>query len=708
MSIRSETYRNRKKWIEENVHYTMAYYSDFNYELLKCVMYEKRAGRGDNSTYNDVLIMADTETSKHTHTGIEENHIVCWSVSIRAFNHNIVTLYGGKPTELVDTINRILEQFKGEHTVIYWHNLSYDWVFIRKFMFKQFGEPTHMLSTKPHYPIMIEWENGLMFKDSLILAQRKLEKWANDLDVEHKKAVGCWDYDKIRNQDDVFYLTTEELKYIEQDTLAGVECLQKTMDKLNKHIYSMPMTATGIPREEVRKLGKENNAREKYKKQCPTFEQQMKLEKVYHGGFTHGNRHYLNTTITEECFGIIEGLDFSSSYPFCLLAFTYPCEKFTPTDNCKLSYILLSAEKYAFIFKLILYKPRLKSDSVPMPCLQYSKCEKSINAVLDNGRILCADYIEIYINEIDAQLIDRYYTFEGHLCVEVESAMKSYLPRWFTDYVYNCYKNKTILKDTGDGNYDAVLYSIAKSLINSLYGMCVQKPIKENIIEDYATGTYTVEENEPADLYEKHTKKQTSILPYVWGVWCTSYAMRNLFTLGGCCKWWWYSDTDSCYGSQWDFEKVDVYNERCKKLLRQNGYDAVLFNNREYWLGIAERDADSVYTEFRYMGSKRYCGRSLKDGQLHITVAGVPKKAFKCLKDDITNFKPFMVFDGVTSGKMQHTYFFTDAIKVDDKGNELGDSIDLSPCDYLLDVTDRIDMMSVLTDYVEIQVYTDL
>lgn len=708
MSIRARIHREREKLFRDNYHYTMAYYDDFNYGILSYIMYEKRAGRGDNSTYNEVLIMADTETSKRTYEGIEENHVVCWSLSIRAFNQNIVTLYGGKPSELTETLSRIIEQFKGDKTIIYWHNMAYDWVFIRKFMFDKFGHPVHMLNTKPHYPIMIEWSNGIIFKDSLILSQRKLEKWAKDLDVEHQKSVGYWDYDKIRNQTDVFYLSESELEYIEHDTLAGVECLQKTMDNLHKHVYSIPATATGIPREDIRNIGKEHDAHENYKRQCPTYEQQMKLEQCYHGGFTHGNRHYLNTTIHAEQFGMIEGLDFSSSYPFCLLAFKYPCEKFTPVDNCKLDFIVFNSESYAYIFKLIMVKPRLKNKKIPMPCLQFSKCVKTINAVLDNGRILCADYVEIYLTEMDAKIINKFYTFEGHMCVEVECAKKEYLPRWYTDYVYECYKQKTILKDIGDGNYSPVEYSIAKSKINCLYGMSVQKPIKENIIEDYETGLYSIEENEGEELYRKHINKKTSILPYSIGVWCTSYAMYNLFMLGECCKHWWYSDTDSCYGSQWDFEKVDAYNERCKSLLKENGYGAVLFNNREYWLGIAERDKDSVYSEFRFMGAKRYCGRSVEDGQLHITIAGCPKAGYKCLNDDISNFKPLMVFDGKTTGKLQHTYFFTEGITIDAEGNEIGDSIDLSECSYVLDVADYVDFTELITDYVEIQVYDEV
>ena len=61
-------------------------------------MYLKRAGQGHKGeTYNDVIIMADTETSKET-PGIQcKNYVVAWSISIRAFNSNIFAFYFFRP-----------------------------------------------------------------------------------------------------------------------------------------------------------------------------------------------------------------------------------------------------------------------------------------------------------------------------------------------------------------------------------------------------------------------------------------------------------------------------------------------------------------------------------------------------------------------------------------------------------------------------------
>ena len=92
----------------------------------------------------------------------------------------------------------------------------------------------------------------------------------------------------------------------------------------------------------------------------------------------------------------------------------------------------------------------------------------------------------------------------------------------------------------------------------------------------------------------------------------------------------------------------------------------------------------------------------------HITVAGVPKKGVESLKDDINNFTKGAVFSGEISGKLQYTYIMSGEIYIDDQGNETGDSIDLSPCDYLLDEITVEDWMSIFDKVIEVQVYDEL
>lgn len=704
--ILKELSKVRKKYLDTYYPYQLLYWDKFNYKILSNILYQKKAGRGENQTVNDIIIMCDTETSKkHDNTTFiatdgtlkynqVDNYIVAWTISLRAFNRNIVTLYGNNPVDFPKCIQKIIGNMNGYETVFYFHNMAYDWVFLRKFMFDKFGYPENQLNTKSHYPILIQWVNGITFKDSLILAQRSLDKWAKDLDVEHKKASGLWDYDKIRNQNEIF--TDDELTYIEHDTLAGVECLDKLRITLNKKVYSMPYTATGIPREEVRKIGKEYHARDLFKRMCMNYEQYIIAEKVYHGGYTHANRHLIDTLITD----LVTCYDFASSYPFVMLSEKYPMEGFTLLGNKPYTYILDNSDNYAFMFKLTLINPVLKDDFIPMPALQLSKCTATINAITDNGRILKADYVEIYLTEMDLKVIASQYTWTQNICTEVYAAAKDYLPRWFTDYIFQLFTDKTFLKGG-----DPVLYALAKAKLNSLYGMCVQKCIKDDINEDYVTGIYEEAHHDPEEIYNKYLEKRNAILPYQWGVWVTAYAFYNLFQLGACCETWIYSDTDSCYGINWDMDKLNAYNNTCKEKLKANGYGAVIYNDREYWLGVTEKE--NSYIEFKVMGAKRYCGRAQDDKELHITVAGVPKIGHKCLNDNINNFTKGMIFDGLTTKKLTHTYNYIDDIYIDENENYIADSIDLTPCDYKLNSVDVVNWEELFTEEIEIQVYEE-
>lgn len=707
----------RSGYLSKYHRYKMQYWDKFDYTILsRNCMYYKKKGKFQKGSWNDIIISADTETSKGHEISDDPqvNHVVAWTISIRMFHINICTIYGTKPSEMMEAMKEIRKALKGDDIYIYFHNLAYDYVFLRLFLFREFGTPVKELNTKPHYPIMICFENGIILKDSLILAGCKLEKWANDLNVHHKKAVGSWDYDIVRDQGETF--SRAELRYIENDTLALVECLDALCISLGKNIHTIPYTATGIPREEVRERAKNNHGHRDFKRKALSFEQQQKFEKLYHGGYSHGNRFYIGDILDDD---ITKCKDFASSYPFCLCAFRYPSSAFVELGrDVKPDYILRNSKDYAFIFKISFINIKLKDKHFPMPALQASKCISSINMETDNGRILQAGYCSLYICEIDLQVLrDQYEWSEtGTICTEVEMATKDYLPRWFTDYVYELYSEKCRRKPLA--KEDPVGYALAKSRVNSVYGLTVQKPVRENFIEVKEPGLYKINregdqeyffsgeyridyDTDLREEYDKFLKNPNSVLNYQIGSYCTAYAFRNLFMLGECVNkkytkdgklayppHWYYSDTDSAYSDDWNEEKVKAYNQACKDALMKNGYGPVVVNGKEYWLGVAE--SDSEYSEYVVLGSKRYAGRSTEDNQLHITVAGVPKKGAACLEDDLTKFQKNFIFDGNITGKLSHFYIFSDkGIYIDEWGNEIGDSIDLMPCNYLLDAVNK-------------------
>ena len=684
MSRQNSYRRTVNKAFYSELGYRRIYHQSYDYSELSHIMQRRQKGNGSKKRYNDVIIMADTETSKDHPGEVCVNHVCLWTISIRAYHQNIVTLWGTRPREMITCMDKIHAAMDGERTLIFFHNLAYDHCFLRKFMYEKWGFPKNQLNTKPHYPVSIEFDNGLMFRDSLIIAQRSLEKWGNDLNADHKKAVGLWDYDLIRNQD--YKYSENELTYAENDTLVGVECLDLFMAVLGCDITTIPFTATGIVRKETRKIGGKG-AHKQYLRKCITSYELLEMAfRIYHGGYTHANRYLIGEVIE----GLTEAYDFASSYPFCLIARKYPAEAFmrceeeyTPEDI-----IELYAKDYAVFFTLKMSNVTMKDKRHPMPILQMSKAKEIYNPMLDNGRIIECAYIETDCNEVDFHLLYQQYDYDLIEISNVYIAKKDWLPRWFTDFIFQKYKDKCELKGG-----DPVLYDISKTRVNCLYGMCAQRPVREDIKENYETGEFYLEnpEDDMQALLDKHNKKHGSILPYQWGIYVTSYAQENLFMLGSCCKKWIYSDTDSVYGQKWDKARLERYNAECKQIMIERGYGPVKVGDKEYNLGVAE--LDGRYIEFKTLGSKRYCCRK-ESGELKLTVAGVPKKnGVLALNDNINNFTKDMVFPGDVTKKKTHTFFYSDSIFIDKHGNEIGDSIDLSPCDYTLDTTQRFEWL---------------
>ena len=676
----------------------MVLHSDFNYNTI-----EKTTSKslGKKGVVSNAIVTFDTETSKSKPNEWDakerkfipvSNYVVAWSVCIRIDNNNTV-IYGHTPSELVECMIKIKERLQ-DNVYMYAHNLPYDWQFIKGSCYRKWGYPTDFLATKTHNPISIGFSNGIVFRDSYILSQCKLEKWAEDLDAEHKKAVGAWEYEKIRTQHETF--NDEELLYISNDVEALAECLDKCTKLWNNEnavVGDLPLTATGQIRRELRRFVSELGVKpketfDKYK--CNYYEY-MRLERIYHGGYTHANRFHIGEIIK----GKIVAYDFASSYPYCMMAKKYPTssfKKYKKLDGVELTDLLdLLPENYTVMGAVAITNGNVR-DGVQMPFLQKSKIVNwDDNYVLieeDNGRLLSwQGTIVIDTTDISMRIIEDQYDYDIATVHNVCYAKMDYLPKWYRDFVWSKWVAKCELKGK-----DKVLYNISKARLNSLYGMCVQKALPDDIIEDYETGEYTINDNfDNVDRFQKqYIQNKSKILPYVWGVYITEWATLSLFEMGKLAGTWLYSDTDSCYGIDWDEVGLNEYNEKRKAELRASGYGEVKTAKKDYYLGVAE--LDGIYQEFTTLGCKRYCVRECDDektgerGQLKITVAGVPKGAVKSLGNDISNFRKGFTFRGDESGKRTHSY---------GKGN-LGEGIDgqywvdLYPCDYLLDETNIV------------------
>lgn len=591
--------------------------------------------------------------------------------------------YGRELTEFLNVLNDLPE---GVNIIIWVHNLSYEFQFLCNIL-----EFDKVFARSPHKPMKATCKQypDIEFRCSYFLTRLSLESWGKQLGVY--KAVGKLDYDKIRTP--LTPLTEDELLYGEMDCKvvdAGIRYYLKKYKKQRK----IPLTQTGTVRREVKDLLTADKSYVRYiKKLVPkSVEEYKRLRYIFAGGYTHANSLYAGQTVDD----LIEHYDFASSYPTVMIAEKYPMARWyyngineIPADNV--------FEDMAFIFYLEFHDINNMSFNT---YIQASKCTGN-GFIYDNGRILHADYMEIYVTEQDYITIRNNYEWKQLIVKRVWRCKKDYLPRAFTNYILDLYANKTELKDVA-GKED--LYLQSKQYINSMYGMSVTAIVQADVKfngSDWSIKALTAEDvnKKLKALSNYHDREKRYFLSYSWGCWVTAYARRNLWKcIESCDRDVLYCDTDSIFvrGSH-DFT---WYNEdvtaKLKKACEYNNLD---FNKtRPYTptgkqkpLGIFEKEEDCI--QFKSLGAKRYVERRATDNKLHLTVSGINKGAVEMLQDNIDLFSDGFNFDKdhPSVKKKLCTYLddMPEVIYPDGYKSSYKYGINLRNAGYLLSITDE-------------------
>ena len=168
--------------------------------------------------------------------------------------------------------------------------------------------------------------------------------------------------------------------------------------------------------------------------------------------------------------------------------------------------------------------------------------------------------------------------------------------------------------------------------------MSVTNNIKSDIIFDNETGWREEKIDNDTILEKLEKEEKEGFLSFSYGVWICAIARNNLLeNLIKLDKNVLYADTDSLklFG---DYDKIVIeeYNksvlDRIQKVCDERGIDINKFKpkdvkGKERWLGIF--DNDGTYSEFITQGAKKCAYRDKEDNEIHITVAGVPKKRGK-------------------------------------------------------------------------------
>lgn len=554
---------------------------------------ESNSENGHRKSYYIHQISAfDIETSLiHTKEENPEAIMYIWMFHIES----IGTYYGRTWESFIDFIESLIANIPKKTTLIIWvHNLAYEWQFIRH-LFE--WEKVFLLDKRK--PLTAKYK-GIEFRCSYRQTNMSLDAFTTKMDVEHKKLSGEeFDYKKVRYPWTL--LTDKELQYCENDVIGLCEAIRKQMEMDEDSLYSIPLTSTGYVRRDVRK------ATQYFRKILQPLYPDDELYKVLHDAFRGGDVH-ANPNYAGQILKNVKSVDKSSAYPSVQVLNKFPMSKFNKYPDMTLERLekLIYKHKKAVVFRIRIKNLHSNELFPPAPYISLSKCKVVGDRLIDNGRIVSAEYIETALTDIDYRIVKNNYNWSEAEVFDVFVASYGYLPNGLVDVVKKYYTLKTELKGISGKEY---YYMKSKNKLNAIFGMSAQDPKKDNWI--YENGDYKKEIGNI--IY--------TVLPYQFGVWTTAltrYSLRRAIEKVG--NDFVYCDTDSVkYIGEYSFDDI---NDEIMSAAKEKAATAIDKHGVTHFMGIFEQE--DTYDKFVTLGAKKYC--YIKNGVLGITCSGVSTK----------------------------------------------------------------------------------
>lgn len=614
--------------------------------------------------YFNVPASFDIETTSFAVGGEKKACMYVWQLGI--YGLVIVGRTWEELVKLLDDIRRELDLETGnKHLIVYVHNLSYEFQFLR--CWQTWDRVFATARYEPLYAI----SGGIEFRCSYRLSGYSLETLAKNLQTyKVRKLVGNLRYDLIRHSGTP--LTQQEIDYCANDVRCVMAYIGECIDE-DGSIATLPLTKTGYVRRYVRdRCFWEPGIPHKRSKKRRIYGRLMKgltidideykqLKRAFQGGFTHANAFYTDKIVPD-----VTSYDFTSSYPTVMIAEQYPMSKAELIQIESVEEFHRNLDLYCCLFDIEIHglKTKLWQDHP----LSISRCRNVAGETVDNGRIVCADSLVTTITEQDYLILRTFYDWESFCVYNFRRYKKDYLPKDFVDAILDLYADKTKLKGVEGSERE---YLHAKELLNSCYGMAVTSVIRDEVSYDTLKGWDVSKPDEQAQI-DKYNHGRGRFLFFAWGVWVTAYGRRNLFAgILACGSDYIYSDTDSIKIRNATDHAAFIrdYNETItaqietaltiQKIPTEKACPKTV-DGMPKPIGVF--DDDGQYKWFKTLGAKRYLTMDQK-GKLKLTVAGVSKHdalehmLFRYGRAGaFTHFRTGLEIPETATGKLTHTY----------------------------------------------------
>lgn len=655
-------------------------YEDFFEDLHLPIV--TRPGRERVDFYN-VPASFDIETTSTFDTeGNKIAYMYIWQFGIAGR-----CIYGRQWEEFIFLMNEVVKRLSlcvNRRLLIFVHNLSFEFQFIRKLF-----NWDSVFANKERTPIYARTVDGIEFRCSYILTSCSLNDLSKKL-LKYKvsKMVGDLDYSLIRHSGTPID-SEKELIYCINDIKIVMAYIQEQIE-FEEKIYKIPLTSTGYCRRYCRNMclpsGKENKREYwKYRKLMQTLTLTLPEYKLAHrafmGGFTHTCPMYSGQIVKNA-----GSIDFTSAYPAEMVKEKrFPMSRGRVVKINNFKEFKYYTERFACIFDIefINIRSKVEFDNY----IPAAHCSNLHNPVINNGRVYSADHLAISITEIDYEIIDAMYEWDEMRVGYFVRYLRGYLPTPLVKAVLDLYEKKTILKGQTEGDiYKENEFMRSKQLLNACFGMMCTNVIMDEISYDDGQEWITTIKSEE-ELIENYNASYNRFLFFPWGLYVTALNRRDLMT--GLFEFsnikrvkhdkkfypchYIYSDTDSIKGINLDdhIDYVNKYNKDVENKLRKamefHNLDFNLCNPKDvkgnhHLLGAWDIETINGYDLFKAYGAKRYV--YLQDGEVHITVSGLNKRAalpylidkYKTPENIMNHFVDGLVIPAEHTGKLTHTY----------------------------------------------------
>lgn len=627
--------------------------------------------------YYNIPCAFDIETTSFYSDNEKRATMYVWQMCVNGY------VYIGRTwqelMQFMCTIINRLNLSNNRRLVVYVHNLSYEFQFIRKWF-----EWDNVFAIDSRKVVKAVTISGIEFRCSYLLTGKSLNKVGKDLTTfKIHKMTGYLDYSLKRNS--LTRLSTREIRYCINDVRVVVALIAEKIQQ-DGDITKIPLTKTSYVRRYVRnkclyaeskkhKDSQTNKAFKRYRTLMQeltiSVDEYHALKRAFQGGFTHANPLWSG----EICYNV-GSFDFTSSYPYVMLSELYPmsrARKVRIKDKATFNDFL---HKYCCIFDIKF--TNLKAKHLYDNYISSSKCSKIINEIVANGRVVSADELITTITNVDYDIIESTYTWDTIAIGDMYIYDRGYLPREIFESLLSLYRDKTTLKGIQGREVD---YILAKENLNSCYGMIVTDicRVSHNYINDEWDDN-NIDYDKDINDYNNDIRR---FLFYPWGVFVTAYARRNLW-IGihefGRTNDYIYSDTDSikCLNPAKHIDFINRYNKlvltKLKRAAKHHNLSIEDFRPRtqdgiEKLIGVWDNEGDDVYIAykaFKTLGAKRYMILD-NDYKLSITVSGLNKDiTVPHLIKEYGKYGAFKAFNeglyinAQNTGKNTHTYVDTE------------------------------------------------